>query len=328
MHETQKGKHWGQRKKQRKPERCKDNTSKDSFSRWKYARNLGYRLSGRWQDKVGQQNPEEKNFALGVAYACWNAVDVQNHLTERWDVRHQWQSENQDPEKHQHEADETQQWRDTLGEHVNLRVVVTVFLVLVLFLLSHSFSCTHRMAQDVREFVSSHPCMKWAFSLTFLISSSPSSSSSHSSSTSSSSFYPSTSLRLSSKSPVYFAKEMGSTDESFSNTGSEPKDYLLTETYVEFNQESMTERVCQRIGYVLDYESPRKHASSIVAWKALRWKRIFLWMDQRSKTTSHLKRNSNTMKHWELRSYCGSRLVSEFFLRFSSVNYKDTFKTG
>ena len=35
---------------------------------------------------------------------------------------------------------------------------------------------------------------------------------------------------------------MGSTDESFSNTGYEPKDYFLTETYVEFNQESMTEQ--------------------------------------------------------------------------------------
>ena len=28
--------------------------------------------------------------------------------------------------------------------------------------------------------------------------------------------------------------------------------------------------LCQRIGYILDYESPRKHASSIVAWKVLR----------------------------------------------------------
>ena len=28
---------------------------------------------------------------------------------------------------------------------------------------------------------------------------------------------------------------------------------------------------------------PRKDVSSIVAWKALRWKRIFLWIDQRSK---------------------------------------------
>ena len=28
--------------------------------------------------------------------------------------------------------------------------------------------------------------------------------------------------------------------------------------------------LCQRIGHILNYESPRKHASSIVAWKALR----------------------------------------------------------
>ena len=28
--------------------------------------------------------------------------------------------------------------------------------------------------------------------------------------------------------------------------------------------------VCQRIGYILDYESPRKHASSVIAWKTLR----------------------------------------------------------
>ena len=45
--------------------------------------------------------------------------------------------------------------------------------------------------------------------------------------------------------------------------------------------------VCQRIGYILDYESPRKHASSSIARKALRWKRVFLRMDQRSKTTSY-----------------------------------------
>ena len=35
-----------------------------------------------------------------------------------------------------------------------------------------------------------------------------------------------------------------------------------------------------------DYESPREHASSFIARKALRWTRIFLRMDQRSKTTS------------------------------------------
>ena len=83
--------------------------------------------------------------------------------------------------------------------------------------------------------------------------------------------------------------------------------------------------VCKRIGYTLDYESPRKHASSIVARKALRWKRIFLWMDQRSKTTSHLKRDSDTLQHG--RSYCGSRLV-KFVFRIWFINFKDTFKTG
>ena len=35
-------------------------------------------------------------------------------------------------------------------------------------------------------------------------------------------------------------KEMVSTDESFSNTGYEPKDYFLTETYVESLTESLT----------------------------------------------------------------------------------------
>ena len=44
---------------------------------------------------------------------------------------------------------------------------------------------------------------------------------------------------------------MGSTDESFSHTGYETKDYFLTETYVEFNQESMTE---QRILEDVDYD--------------------------------------------------------------------------
>ena len=85
--------------------------------------------------------------------------------------------------------------------------------------------------------------------------------------------------------------------------------------------------VCQRVGHILDYESPRKHDSSVVAWEGLRWKRIFLRMDQWSKTTSHFKRDSDTMQHGELRSCRGSRLVNEFFLQFSSFNFNDTFKT-
>ena len=37
-------------------------------------------------------------------------------------------------------------------------------------------------------------------------------------------------------------KEMGSTDESYSHTGYEPKDYYLMETYVESLTESLTQK--------------------------------------------------------------------------------------
>ena len=44
---------------------------------------------------------------------------------------------------------------------------------------------------------------------------------------------------------------MGSTDKSFSKTSYEPKDYFLTETSVEFNQEPVTE---QRFTEDMDYD--------------------------------------------------------------------------
>ena len=45
----------------------------------------------------------------------------------------------------------------------------------------------------------------------------------------------------------------------------------------------------QRIGHVLDCANPREHASSIVARKAWRGSRIFICVDQWSKTMSHQK---------------------------------------
>ena len=50
---------------------------------------------------------------------------------------------------------------------------------------------------------------------------------------------------------MHFAKEMESTDESFSNTGNEPKDYFLSKTYVESLTKSMTE---QRFLEDVDYD--------------------------------------------------------------------------
>ena len=49
-------------------------------------------------------------------------------------------------------------------------------------------------------------------------------------------------------------------------------------------------------------------------------------MDQWSKTTSHLKRYSDTVQYVELRSHCGSRLVK--FVLWIFINLKDTFETG
>ena len=69
-------------------------------------------------------------------------------------------------------------------------------------------------------------------------------------------------------------------------------------------------------------------ASSLMARKALRWTRILKRMDQRSRTTSHLKRYSDTVQHGALRSDRGSWFVIEFFLQFSLFNIHDTFKEG
>ena len=65
----------------------------------------------------------------------------------------------------------------------------------------------------------------------------PTSSSPYCPSISSSSCCPSTSTRVRSNTAYSAIKEKDSTDESYSLTGYEPKDYFLTETYVEFKQE-------------------------------------------------------------------------------------------
>ena len=55
----------------------------------------------------------------------------------------------------------------------------------------------------------------------------------------------------------------------------------------------------------------RIHAEDLTRFSSLNKHEV------RSQTTSHLKRDSDTMYHGELRSYRDSRLVNEFFLRGS-----------
>ena len=159
---------------------CKNNTSKDPFSRCAICKNYGYSLSWRWQDKVGLQHQEE-NLELRM-----------RGETERWDVRHQWQRENQD----QHKARETRHLMWWTRECARSLLVSSCSVCVVILT-----PATHCVAQDVRVFVSSHPCTKWAFTLSTLSSPFHAISSSHSSSIWSSSCCPSTSTRLSSKIP-------------------------------------------------------------------------------------------------------------------------------
>ena len=68
--------------------------------------------------------------------------------------------------------------------------------------------------------------------------------------------------------------------------------------------------LCQRIGYILDNESPRGYVSSFLVRNAFRRTRILIKVDQRSKTTSHQKRYSNTVWYEKLRTNRGSWFVT------------------
>ena len=170
---------------------CKDHTSKDPFSRCAICKNLAYSLNWRWQDKVGLQYQEEKNFALGIAYAWWN-----------WTVRRPTPMTTWQPRSRVTSTQST--WNPTTTWHtwwtreharsVSFLSSCSVWVVTLIL-------CTHRVAQDVRVFVSFHPCMKWASLSSTWNSPSTSTSFSHSSSTSSSSWYTSTSTRSSGKIP-------------------------------------------------------------------------------------------------------------------------------
>ena len=58
---------------------------------------------------------------------------------------------------------------------------------------------------------------------------------------------------------------------------------------------------------------------------ALRWTRTLTRVDQRSKTTSHQKRYSDTVQCGELRTGRGSWFINKFFLKLALFNIWDTF---
>ena len=57
----------------------------------------------------------------------------------------------------------------------------------------------------------------------------------------------------------------------------------------------------------------RRYTSSSLTWKTLRRSRIFIWVDQWSKTTSHWRWQTNTMQHGKLRTDRCPWFIDQFF---------------
>ena len=111
----------------------------------KICKNLGYRLSGRWQDKIGLQHPEEKNFALGIAYAWWKCSWRMKPSC--WTLRRPTPMTTWKPRSRETSTRSTTWTRECARSCCSLRSLV----------LSHSSLAHRTLAQDVRVFVSFHP---------------------------------------------------------------------------------------------------------------------------------------------------------------------------
>ena len=75
-------------------------------------------------------------------------------------------------------------------------------------------------------------------------------------------------------------KDLNSAESETLTTTRSPTTVITANGEVQTHEEAT---VCQRIGYILDNESPRGYASSLIAGKALRWTRILIRVDQQSK---------------------------------------------
>ena len=183
---------------------CKDNTSTE------------YSLNWRWQDKVGLQHEEKLGLRL-------------RGETERQDFRHQWQRDNQD----QHSAHETRHLTSECARSL-----------LVSSCCRHLHSFAHHFAWLKLSAYLSHLIHAWSERHSSALSSpfDPTSSSLYSLSISRSSCCFSISLRIRRNTVFSANREMGSTDESYSHTGYEPKDDYFMEIYVESLTQSLTQQ--------------------------------------------------------------------------------------
>ena len=111
---------------------------------------------------------------------------------------------------------------------------------------------------------------------------------------------------------------MGSTDESFSNIGYEPKDCFLTETYVESLTESMTE---QRFLEDVDYDDAALEEMLYIAHRehVYHSQREGLSVGQSSSSVSDRSGQpvveSGKKPRWIWATRCGKRLGAKHWTR-------------
>ena len=82
-------------------------------------------------------------------------------------------------------------------------------------------------------------------------------------------------------------KDLNSAELETVTTSRSPTTVITSNGEVQTHEEPHS--LCQRIGYILDNESPRGYAISFITGKALRWTPILMWVDQQSKNHISLK---------------------------------------
>ena len=140
---------------------CKETTSKDPFSGCETCKNLvlQFELTKTGESRTTTSRRKE--------LCTWNCVCVVKWSwrlkPSRWTVRRPTPMTTWKPRSTQSTWNPTMTWHTWwTRECARSFGLLSPCSVLAVTLIP----CTHRLAQDVRVFVSSHPCMKWAFPMT------------------------------------------------------------------------------------------------------------------------------------------------------------------
>ena len=91
-------------------------------------------------------------------------------------------------------------------------------------------------------------------------------------------------------------KDLNSAELETVTTSRSPMTVITANGEVQTNEEATV--YVRELGYILENETPRGYANSSIAGKPLRWTWILIWVDQRSKTTSHYHADRNKFERF------------------------------